>query len=733
MFSVYHWSCIIAFHRTGARQMNRFTNKLIRSILLLLFIITLISCGGGGGGGNTTEPSGSDSPKEPDSSSTVISGNAAKGTGVSDANVSVNKVNDDGSIGELLGNATTSTDGSFTISLTVGPDGPIAVVVSDGEYTRRVDSETVNNDSICAMLAKVTDQKAEVSVNPLTDMVCSLSKRITTGEVTPEQAMNEATELVKTTYGLTENPNEVFPEYSETALTTNAGTLALVAAAMEEMGNDFVKAGLITAADRDSVFRALSQDIADGKMDGKDGETDVALDDDSPLPATAGSSDFLSALGRISPSVMGPEATEEDIQQATSALQEALSQSDASKDFIKQAASGSSGIATMAFDGKQYIFPFAGNKGIVKIDVTQPETPKVSAIWPLPDVFPVYMIGTTGVMNNGQPQVFVYSASHLSKAAVLLNARTGEVEWSGDLDILSNQRMTLLGTFIRSAEYDHSRQGVWMATSDGYGLFDLNTKKLTTYYPDETMNVPFHIVRDAKRDLLYVPSKRYINLTDNRTYTYDETAFNEHFQLPWPHSPSLMGQGDIDSNYNVAAFTDRSNKTVYFFDLETAQTTVTDEKSGSINPSSTGSTLSTLTDGIQFSAWNQIFIEEENHLAFFFSDSGLAVAELQDPSGLSENETWRGFTDWRLIDTSKQDMRIFINAISGAATIKNINNNKSYAYLPVGNHLQGLTNVYQFDMESILKMETVGTSGDAAHTPINDPFETGEINTINVD
>lgn len=123
-----------------------------------MFMMFLAACGGGGdesgeGGGET---------------STSVSGIASKGPILSGI-VTVYAVNADGSRGQILGTApTSSTDGSYQVS-NLAYNGNILVFVSGGTYTDEATGATLPNPGLKAALPSASGS-VQVAITPLTDV-----------------------------------------------------------------------------------------------------------------------------------------------------------------------------------------------------------------------------------------------------------------------------------------------------------------------------------------------------------------------------------------------------------------------------------------------------------------------------------------------------------------------------------------------------------------------------------
>src|SRR5689334_18987648 len=97
--------------------------KILLSAVLSLAVMSLYGCGGGGGGG-TPAPG----------STTTISGAVVKGP-VNGSDIAVFPVKADGTVDTApIGTGKSAADGSYAITLTTNPTGPVVVEVKGGTF-----------------------------------------------------------------------------------------------------------------------------------------------------------------------------------------------------------------------------------------------------------------------------------------------------------------------------------------------------------------------------------------------------------------------------------------------------------------------------------------------------------------------------------------------------------------------------------------------------------------------
>ena len=137
--------------------------KQLFSIIVLLAAMNLYGCGGGGGG---------TAPPPPDS--VTISGVAALGP-ISDGDVKVYDIKE-GKVdtSAVLGTGKTAGDGSYTITLSSAPTGPVIVEVTGGTFADEASGTpgVSNKMNLRAAVSSASDG-AKIAVTSLTHLACS--------------------------------------------------------------------------------------------------------------------------------------------------------------------------------------------------------------------------------------------------------------------------------------------------------------------------------------------------------------------------------------------------------------------------------------------------------------------------------------------------------------------------------------------------------------------------------
>ncbi len=131
----------------------------IASLLLLCLPLVVVGCGGGGGGGGST---------------VAVSGVAAKGP-IAGGAVTVHRLLENGTRGDVVGSGTTGADGSYSVGIPAGVTGPLVITVA-GKPGATYTSESTGlpvpfsaSESFSAAVDSFTPGVG-IAVTPLTDL-----------------------------------------------------------------------------------------------------------------------------------------------------------------------------------------------------------------------------------------------------------------------------------------------------------------------------------------------------------------------------------------------------------------------------------------------------------------------------------------------------------------------------------------------------------------------------------
>ena len=656
------------------------------------------AAGGGGAGGGST-----------------VSGAVVKGP-VSGSTVTAYILNADGTLGAALGSGpSAATTGAFSITLSSVPSGGIVLVAAGGTYVSEVDGAVVTKVSdLSAALASVPAAGATgVMITPLSDMMTARARVLAAGGTALGAALTAAETLVKGAYGVTAGASllGVVPTYTKTSIGTDGFLVGLVLGALD-------KCDAAVPALRGALFAALSADFSDGVFDGKKAGAPITVGTGtSALSSTAGTSDFLTCVSGYAASgkaVLDAGISPTDIAPVTTAVRTAAAGSPTTSKSSGLSASSSGAISTFAYGGKQWIFIAARSSGVVAIDVTDPTaaSPTVKVYSSLVTNFGGREIG--GVIPlQGDDHVQLVVFSYGSKHIALVNADTGAVDYEADLPIAATSPVSFSGgsAFIAGGIPDTGRDGVWLATADGYVFFDRKTRALTTSYAIGTGSfLAENLGGDIGHDMLfspnYTPAIQLVDLAAKKSYYLDGAAFDTAFPGSVLSEPDA---GSVDTGYQVGIVTNEDTDDVGFINLKTIVRTDATTAGGNATfaPSAGGTALLKLNrPTLSGSA-----VDSESHLVLFMAgySSDIAVGLLQDPASVAAGASWVGMTDWRYV--SNLPGYSIARDPHAVAVIKNLGNGKAYGYLLDG----GAHKSFQIDMSAVLAATPIGTTGVDQH------------------
>jgi hypothetical protein len=640
--------------------------------------------------------------------------------------------NINGSRGASLGSATTAPDGTFTVSLATIPAGAVEVVATGGTYVSERDGTTVTNTVSLSSLLKGPLSASGITgvvVTSLTDMVAARAKTLMTAGATLAAALSTADDLIKVTYGLTGLPGTIIPAFDKISIGTDGFTTGLVFGALDTCGKK------LSPSDVTGLLKALSDDFSDGLFDGKKSGTPVTLGGGT-LPFTAGSTDFLTCVSDYVAS--GKSLTDNgivpgDLTATVTSLKTAVASSPAIPKAVGLTSGGSGAMTTMAFGGKQWLFIAARTKGVVAVDITDPTVASpVVKVFNMSAVFGATEVGGVAqLLGADHPQLLVFAYG--SKRIALIDANTGFVDFQGNLPIVALSPVVFSGgsAFIAGAIPDTGRDGVWLATADGYAFFDRKTQTLASTASSGaplpfTISLPYVLAEnfgaDVMHGLLFAPNYgrtvQLVDLTKEKSYYMDATAYAAKFS-----ALSSPDAGSVDSGYQVGIITNEDSPDVGFINLKSI--TKIDATAGlsTFTPATDGTAylkLGTFGPTLSGSA-----VDSDTHLALFMAgfSADIAVGQLQDPASVVSGSPWKGLTDWRFSTLSSYSIARDPHAV---AVVHNLSNDKAYGYLLDGTNIKAL----QIDMSSYLAMAPVGTTGDSAHQPAGNPVTLGIIKSI---
>ena len=677
-------------------------------VLCLSAVIILAGCDGPWSGRSN-----------PSNSGNTISGQVVAGP-VSGAIVTAYILNSDGSLGSAIGSGTTNAEGGFNIILTGSAPGAVAIVASGGSYIAESDGALVAKSSdLSAIVPAIGSGVTGLIITPLSDMlVASVRAKLAGGASSLAAALADAELLVKTTYGLTTPSIEFLkPLFDKASLGTSGYTLGLVLGSFDTCDK------LLPVGLRGSLYSALSADFSDGVFDGKKFGVPVTISAGSFLSSTAGTSDFLTCISSYASTgkaVVDAGISPADIGPTVAAVRVALTGSPATPTSTGLSAGSSGAISSLAYGGKQWLFLAARAQGVVAIDITDPsaDSPTVKNFTSLvaTNFGGLPIGGVVPLIGADHPQLLVYAYG--SKHIALVDADTGAVDYETNLPLTATSPVSFSGgsAYIAGAIPDTGRDGVWLATADGYLFFDRATKTVGTSFSfTSPAKLAENLGGDISHGMLfaanYAPGVQIADLGGGKSYYMDGSSFLTAFpQLFEPDG------GAVDTNYQVGIITNEDSPNIGLLNLKTIVKTDAGAGRNTFVPSAGGSIGINLgiSPTISGSA-----VDSDTHLALFMAgfSRDIAVGRLQDPATTT---SWTGLTDWRFV----QNLTGYAYATDphAVAVVKNLTDGNAYGYLLDG----GVHKAFQIDMAAFL----AAPAGTNPHQLSTDPTTNGIVKSI---
>lgn len=687
--------------------------------------------GGCGFGDSETAPPPSSSAPPPSgggATGPTVSGTVVKGP-VSGATLTAYALNADGTLGASLGSGSSGSDGSFSFALSSTPAGAVALVAAGGSYVSESDGATVSKGSdFSVVLAGVgSGGVSGLAVSPLSDMVGARARALMASGTAVADALTTAYALLASTYGLpADSLSSLLPSFTKASIGTPAFALGVVLGSLDTCDK------LLPSGLRGRLFSALSADFSDGVFDGKVAGAAITVGSGTTLSSTAGTSDFLSCVAGYAASgkaVIDAGITPADIAAVTTGVRTAVVASAATPKSTGLSAGSSGAISSLAYGGKQWLFLAARESGVVAIDITDPlaTSPQVKVYSALvaANFGGLAIGGVVPLLGASHPQLLVYAYG--SKHVALVNADTGEVDFETDLPLAATSPVSFSGgsAYIAGAIPDTGRDGVWLATADGYLFFNRATQTLgASFSIASPAELAENVGGDVGHGLLfaanYEPSVQLADIESGKSYYFSDAAFTTAF----PDISEPDG-GAVDTSLQIGIVTDEDSPHVGFINLKTI--TRTDGTGGARNTFAPGAggtvalDLGAVTPTISGSA-----VDSDSHLVLFMAGFSMdvAVGLLQDPASVAAGATWQGLSDWRYtLDLSGYSYARDPHAV---AVVKNLSNGKTYGYLLDG----GGAKAFQVDMAAMLGAAAVGGTGGNAHQLAVDPVATGIVKSI---
>jgi len=182
--------------------------------------------------------------------------------------------------GARLGSGTTDSNGSYTITLTPRPTGPVVVVASGGTYTDDATGSTVvlgSSDQLTEIVpaSSIVGGALSAHVNPLNHIAASLVTA-TAGTLGIDNAITSAKGTLGQHYGISVTELGSSPPVNASNPATDS------APTLNQKQSGVVIAGLSQLAQALNVrpidlIKAIADDYSDGKLDGRKGTASISV------------------------------------------------------------------------------------------------------------------------------------------------------------------------------------------------------------------------------------------------------------------------------------------------------------------------------------------------------------------------------------------------------------------------------------------------------------------------
>lgn len=199
----------------------------------------------------------------------VLSGSAVKGI-VSNADVDVYALDDNGVREELLATATTNSDGDFSVALEYM--GAVEVVISGGSYVDEAIGETVELGESELRNILIADGNETFGITALTTIAAAhVNAHASEGLAI---AIENANVEVAGAFGLSNvDISSKIPADLSMEASTNAEQPELDYGAVQAGLSELMLSNELDAQNLTGLIEAMAQDFSDGVFDGKSGDT----------------------------------------------------------------------------------------------------------------------------------------------------------------------------------------------------------------------------------------------------------------------------------------------------------------------------------------------------------------------------------------------------------------------------------------------------------------------------
>ncbi len=612
-----------------------------KTIIALMALSALAGCND-----NDTKPKAAAS-----GSGVFISGGAVAGR-ILNAKVIVRNADHHGrAVGDVLGSATTDSNGKYKIQLSKKPTGPIRVDVNPGgTYNSESDNSTQTSGGISALINQPPVGNTPVFVTPLSHIQTLRAEKLldTGASADVGAALNTAQDDLKKSIGDMglggQSLTSVAPDFSSN---TGAGfKLGVALGVLEQLRKNLN----VTPSD---LVEAVARDLSDGKPDGKEAGALLQLAGSAMSPTVTTTSLAGAANDYATSTTTVHHQANIDISSQTQVISGAA----ISEASVSGQLSGSSGaVAPMIVGNKIYVYFAARDDGLVRLDMTDPDHPVAERLATLNADIQTKLPGFSvdGVIPvptpvNGKQVLLIFNYN--SQNLVTVNVQDNTVLQTAQLTEITHT-FNVSGAssiYIGGGIADGKRNLVWLATNDG--LLPVNPVNLVSQgiipQPVGT-RMDENIGGDPAGDIVFSPNYSdggivIFNLAEKKAYEQTPQQWTDINNINGvQHFWSDLDQAAVDSSFKVGVVSDEGGVQMGLVNYATPTGATTDV--GIFTP--TAYRLMSPPPGLQGGEM-AVSVDSASHIVFAqnaWSASPILVAQLDDPA---KGANWQGFSKVR--------------------------------------------------------------------------------------
>jgi len=669
----------------------------LNSTLAMAAMVAIVGCGGGG----VDDPTGDGTV-----AGKVILGNVAG------ASVTLYGLD-----GRELGTASTSSDGAFKMDTELKTGKTVVrLVAKGGAYKSEADGAEKDAADLCTVFEYDPSSSASIILSALTTYACEFAYKSGKSEAETKADIEKAYKELAEIFGFDDGVDfsTLIPELTKAGLTSGdaKSKLALIFGMFEKLAE---RLGMTPK----ELYKKLSADFAD------DGEFGTYY------------ADFLAALEaylKADGTDLEDKGFKDDADgsKAVTGIRAGIVTKAPASSGINVASSGA--VTTLSFKGKQYVYIAARSRGLVGYDITNPATPVEQNLSTLNAT-----LSTEGMTNIGgvvpvpgkvDPTIMVYDYSQ--KKVFFVNVESGAILGSTEVDVSTTQGFSGGAAYISSGIPDPVRDGVWLATTDGYWFVDASTytAAATPIALANDQIISENIGADISQDMLFSPNYgarsggglQLVNIDTNKSYSLAQSTWDTTIGLL--PGMTYADAGAVDTTYHIGIVAPEDQRSLGFIDLsDKTKFSFHDANStfsivGDINNTIASFDVGGPAGG--YPVLSNVAVDSTTHLMLLSAgySTVIGVAKLEAPVA---------GTPWTPISK-----RSYYNGVRGeysyardphaAGVVNSVSNSKSYGYI-----LSDDGYVLQIDMQAFLDANITDPTGIAYDSYLlsTSPFEAG--------